>query len=322
MQNWIRSLLALSILACSANLSMDGCASAKEPRLEGSSSQEARAASIRRVPFQKLNDQAKQKLQPILEDPTLFRRMPTQTLECDPEMFKFLVRHPEVLVNVWDLMGVTKVNVQRLTPFIFKGEDGAGTTCQAELIYGDNDTHIYYGHGNYDGTLMARELKGRCVCVLHGKELNKQAADGAMMTGEMDIFVKLDNVGADILARTLAPLVGKTADYNFVESAKFVSQISQVAQRNPVAIQQLASRMTKIKPDVRDEFIKVTGDVAKRNAEQLSGVPVGSTSASSGVLTSFPSGDADDHVLKHFRQSATVPPANITPEKRDVIMRR
>jgi len=59
------------------------------------------------------------------------------------------------------------------------------------------------------------------------------------------------------LTRTLSPLVGKTADYNFVESAKFLSQISQVCEHNPNGAQILASKLTKIQPQVRDEFARI-----------------------------------------------------------------
>lgn len=246
-----------------------GPALASDPKPEGSSSHDAKQQALRQIPLQLLSEQARQKLTPVLDSPSIFRRMPSQNIESDPELFAFMVRHPEIIVNIWDIMGVTNVSVDRQSQFIFRGNDGAGTDCQAELIYGSDQVHIYYGNGSYDGTLTARELKGRCVCILHGQPV-KQPSGRTIMVGQMDIFLKLDNLGVDLLARTIGPFVGKTADYNFIESAKFLGQISRAAERNPAAIQELASQMTKIHPNVRDEFMQVAARVAARNTQYTS----------------------------------------------------
>jgi len=83
----------------------------------------------------------------------------------------------------------------------------------------------------------------------------------------MDVFLKLDNLGADLLTRTLSPLVGKTADYNFVESAKFLAQISQVCEHNPTGAQILASKMTKVQPQIRDEFARIALRIGSESAD-------------------------------------------------------
>ncbi len=81
--------------------------------------------------------------------------------------------------------------------------------------------------------------------------------------------MKLDNFGADLLTRTLGPLVGKTADYNFVESAKFVSQLYELCRDNPYAAQQLGSRLTKVDPAVRTKFLQVAAKIAADNPDAV-----------------------------------------------------
>ncbi len=290
---------------------MQSIGTAADPANTGaSSSAAAKQDAIHRIPFRELNASARSKLENVLDNPSMFRRMPTQTVECDPEMFTFLVRHPEAMVNIWDLMGVTKVAVNRLNPFVFQGHDGAGTTCQAELIYGTDELHIYYGHGTYDGPMVPKELKGRCVCVLHGKPLPQNKN---MMVGQMDVFIKLDNIGADLVARTISPFVSKTADYNFVESARFVSQISQAAERNPLAMQQLVSKLNKLDPNVREEFSKVARNVAIK----------GMADQQAGLENSEPSGDA--FLIDQLKSNGQRVPSNQTtlrPEKLDLQLRR
>ncbi|MEO9595216.1 MAG: hypothetical protein ABJG45_26960, partial [Rhodopirellula bahusiensis] len=59
------------------------------------------------LPMERLTDEAKQRILGIAEKPTLFRRLPSQIVPCDRDMFLFLTRTPDVLVGLWDLMGIT-----------------------------------------------------------------------------------------------------------------------------------------------------------------------------------------------------------------------
>lgn len=262
---------------------------------EGTSSREAKAAAIRAIPFDQLTPDATSRLKSVIDDASYFRRMPTQTVECDPDMYTFLVRHPEVVVNIWDLMGITKVSLDRIGEYQLSGDDGAGTTCKMELVYGSNSLHVYQSVGAYSGNLWARELRGKCVVMLHNRE--SKFPDGRpAVTAWMDAFMKLDNVGAELVVKTLGPLVGKTADHNFVECAGFFSQISQTARTNPLGLQQVGSRLTKVSPAIREEFMRTSMSVATRHLGQSS---VEVTEATPGIPTSSrralsPSSEADD----------------------------
>ncbi len=235
-----------------------------QPRIEGTSTRDARDAAVQRIPFNQLTPEASGKLKSVVTNSSYFRSMPTETVDCDPEMFTFLVRHPEVIVNIWEVMEVTKVSLQRIGPFQLQGSDGAGTSSKMDLIFGNESMHIYFASGAYQGNLWARELNGKCVVILHNRP-------GPLPTGKsgiaatMDVFMNLDNMGADLVVKTLGPLMGKTADYNFTECASFLSQVSQTAENNPFGVQQLAKRLTKIDPKIRDQFIVTTNSVAQRS---------------------------------------------------------
>ncbi len=231
---------------------------------EGTSTRDAREAAIQRIPFPQLTPDANAKLKSVVIGSSYFRSMPTETVDCDPEMFTFLVRHPEVIVNIWEVMEVTKVSLQRSGPYQLQGSDGAGTNSKMDLVFGNDSMHIYFATGSYQGSLWARELNGKCVVILHNRP--GPLPNGKMgMVASMDVFMKLDNIGADLVVKTLGPLMGKTADYNFTECASFLSQISQTAENNPYGIQQLAKRLTKIDPKIRDQFIATTNSVAQRH---------------------------------------------------------
>jgi hypothetical protein len=235
-----------------------------QPKNEGTSTREAREAAVQRIPFQQLTPEAGGRLKSVVGNSSYFRSMPSETVDCDPEMFAFLVRHPEVIVNIWEVMDVTKVSLQRHGLYELHGSDGAGTSSKMDLVFGNDSMHIYFANGAYQGNLWARELNGKCVVILHNRP-GTLANGKPGITASMDVFMKLDNLGADLVVKTLGPLMGKTADYNFTECSAFFSQLSQTAQTNPYGIQQLAKRLTKIDPKIRDQFIATTNSVAQRS---------------------------------------------------------
>lgn len=231
------------------------------------SSRETEQDAVRRLPLQQLNRESRELVSNVVDNPSFFRRMPSTAIDCDPEMYQHLVRHPEVLVNIWDVMGITKVEAKRTGPYTFSADDGVGTVCQCNLVYGNETVHIYYGSGYYKGSMAPRQINGRCVCVLYNNNSFTNSGE-PIMRGSMDVFLKLDNLGADILTRTLGPLVGKTADNNFTESAKFLAQVSQVCEYNPAAAQALASRLHKVQPEVREEFARIAARIGQRAFER------------------------------------------------------
>jgi hypothetical protein len=235
-------------------------AAAQERRLL---EQKTRQQAIDAIPFDELTEDAREKLSGVISRAAIYRRLPVTVVPADPDLYVFLIRYPEVVVNIWDLMGVTKVQVQRTGDFVFEAMDGAGTSSQVELIYGDRQTHVYYAEGVYEGPLLGRLIEGRCVLVLK-TEYKQTEDDQVYATSRLDMFLQFDNIGAELLARTLHPLVGKSADHNFVESTKFLGQVSRAAEQEAHAMQHLAKRLTKISPEVREQFAVVSALVNQR----------------------------------------------------------
>src|SRR4051794_23133517 len=86
-----------------------------------------RQDALRTLPLPRLTPQGKALASKIANDPTVFRRLPTQVIECDPEMYAFLIDHPDLVINIWEVMGVTKVQMQKIGPASFSLDDGHGT---------------------------------------------------------------------------------------------------------------------------------------------------------------------------------------------------
>jgi hypothetical protein len=257
-----RAFLASGLAMGAGLLPLRAAVAASE---ESDTSAQARDDAIQALPLPELTAETRRRLMAVCERPTLFRRMPQKSMACDPALHMFLIRNPEVVVNIWQLMGVATMTAERQGPYAWKGADGAGTICDIELVYGTDNVHIIYGDGYYEGALLKKKVTGRCVMVMksgYGRGPDQRT----YVANRLDLFLQIDNLAADVVTRTLSPWVGKVADANFHESCVFASKLSQTAEQNNPGVQRLAERLTKVEPAVREEFSKVAAAVPQRAA--------------------------------------------------------
>ncbi len=235
----------------------------------GTNSRQAKKQAINSIPYNQLTPETRQKIATVVDNPSIYRRLPITAVDVDPDMFLFLVRYPEVIVNIWEIMGVTQMKVDRTGPFTLNSDDGAGAISDVELVYGTNDKHIFYANGTYSGPLLKRKLKGRAVLIL--KTNYTAGPDGKpKSTNSLDVFVKVDNTTVNLIAKTLNPVVGPTADHNFVESLNFVQRLNETTEQNGVGVQRMAGRLTNIDDQVRQKFVEIAGWVYERNTKSRS----------------------------------------------------
>ena len=230
---------------------------------QATSSRAARNDAIRSIPMDRLDPQMRKKVADTIAGTSIYRRLPIQVTSCDPEMYLFLVRHPEVVVGIWEEMQISNVALARTGPDTFRATDNQGTLCHVKYCYSDHETQVIYAEGAYNGPLFKRPLRARCVLLLKSGYL--QETDGRFhVTSRMDTFIEIDHAGVELLAKTLQVLVHRAADYNFVETASFLGTVSRTAEVNSRGMQRLAGKLTGVDPDVRGRFAELSHEVAEK----------------------------------------------------------
>ena len=245
-------------------ISVVGAAGPKNAQNGASTSQKDKQDAIRAIPFRRMKPEMAKKLRAITSSTSVYRRMPVKSIQCDKDLFTFLVRQPHVIVSMWHVMDITNVQLKKLAPYRYRAADGAGTNCDIELVYGTPNLHVYLAEGFYQGNLFRRKLTGRCVLVLRTKHINRPGRAN-VVESKMDVFLKIDNVGLQLVARTFHPLVGKTADSNFGESMQFLGQVSRVAEKNGVRMKNLAVRLKNVDIPTKRKLVELSVQAQQRS---------------------------------------------------------
>lgn len=232
---------------------------------QGSSSRDARDEAMRAIPYNQLDRHSRVKVGSVLANTTIFRRLASQSIECDAELFVFLVEHPDLVVNMWEVLGVSEVELARTGENAFDAGDKAGTRGHIEYLYRDPQTHLIYADGTYTGSVLPRPVHGRCVILLRSSYA--RTGDGRpVVRASIDAFLHLENVGVGMLAKTFQPLVTTSADHNFRETTHFLASVHRAAETNYAGMQRLSQKLTKIDDADRQEFSDLTAQLAVRAA--------------------------------------------------------
>jgi len=239
----------------------------REPRNTAATVDDSLQNALKRIPWDVISSAAKTKMKPVITGHSIFRRLPVQTVYADLEIYHFLVEHPDVVVGFWEQFGITQVSVRELSEDRFLMKETGGTTAVAEVLYRSRNLCIVHAKGQYRGTLLGRPIDGEAVLLLHSRFFQDED-DEPYVVCQLDSFVRLDNIGADLVAKLLSNVLGKIADSNFEQTVGFVGNVSEAATYNTAKVKALSSQMKGVRKEVRDEFVAVVDRVAARGARE------------------------------------------------------
>ncbi|HUY32915.1 MAG TPA: hypothetical protein VMV69_09050 [Pirellulales bacterium] len=251
------------ILAIWASLAMPAPRAGAAQPVKAMSTREAREDAVRAVPYAKLNRGARARVSNVLSATTLYRRLPSQRIDCDPVLFQFLIEHPDVVVNIWEVLGISDVSLARINARHFEADDRAGTLGSIEFLHNSPTLHLLYAEGSYEGPLFGRPVRGKVLLLMRTSEASK--ADGRkFVLCRVDAFLQMEHLGAGMLAKTFQPLVGASADHNFQETAKFLAALNRAAEANLAGMRALTEKLDRVEEADRVEFAELTGQLAAR----------------------------------------------------------
>jgi len=271
---WCVALIA-ALLFLVATPSFAQLLSSKSSSKKGSVRKVDRINAISAIPFAELTPESGRQIEQVVTSPSIYRKLPTQTIQCDRDFFVFMVRNPETIVHTWQLMGITALSLDRTGPYRFASSDGAGTDSEVELVYGKPDLHVYYGTGVYEGPLFKKTMTGQCVIVLRSGY--GQSNGRPIVNCRMDVFIRMPQSAIDVAAKTLHPLFGKAADVNFAETASFFQRLNTAAMRDGQSIERLVGRLDEVSPDVRSKMVQVAHATHERWGGVANKSPIGAS---------------------------------------------
>jgi hypothetical protein len=219
------------------------------------------------VPWNALDERSKKLIREVMDGRTFVRQMPQQVGYCDPEMYDFMISHPDVVIELWELLGVTNLSLKETGPNKYVLKEGTTSTSQVEVLYRSDSLCIVYALGEYEAPVLRRKIKGDVVIFLKSR-YGQDKENRLVVQSDLDAYVRIHNPGAEMLAKMLIPVVGKIADSNFEQAVGFIMNVSEAAQEDFESLVAYARRMKNVRPEVAQEFAFVAESVFDREVDR------------------------------------------------------
>jgi hypothetical protein len=219
---------------------------------------------IQSLPIDKLDAQGRAQVRSVVSNVTMFRRLPVQVVDCDPDLYLFLVRHPDVVVNTWRALKISQLQLTETGADTFQLKEASGTTADVEILFKSHDTHIIYAEGDFRGPLVKKPVKGRGIFVLKTGYVREPGNNRYYITSRLDTLLSVDPGAVELITKTVQPIIGKIADNNFTQTIAFVSSLSRTTELNSMAVQRLAMQLPEVRPDVKNQFASLADKISQK----------------------------------------------------------
>jgi hypothetical protein len=239
------------LVACAAVLS-SAVAAAAVPGSQsetGTSSRETRRQAEAALPLDRMPPETRALVERQVRATSLYRRLPVETVACSPDLLDFVLSKPETLVDLWRVLGISRLALDPAGPGQWRLSDGWGTVGAVRLLHherrGAGGLFVFHGRGGYTGPLSPRDLSGSCLVVVRHWPMPADHAGNQRQAVQVDAFLDVDGLGLEVVTRALQPLIVRSAASNLHEISLFVSQLAAAAARNPAGVARLAERMSR-----------------------------------------------------------------------------
>ncbi len=271
-RNWVGGIVALGAFWLLGTRPIT--AEDAKPQIEvevvspGSSVAATRKNALSELPLDKIAAAARPKVDEIVKNVSLFRRMPTLKFVSEPEVYNFFLAHPDVAVSIWRVMDISTFEMWQTGSTNYEADSHDGSTGTIEVLHSSPERQIVLCEGSFKSPLLFKPIKARAL--LHLQPTFQKHDDGkTSVTHTLDMFVSFPSQPIDITAKLISPVSHAMADRNFREVSLWVAMMNVAIVQQPEWIEKVAGKMDGVLEIRRSQLLKLAyqANIASRRRE-------------------------------------------------------
>lgn len=199
------------------------------------------------VPLAELPANVRDKVQRVLDQPTLFARGPAEEFRGQAQMYHWLLDHPDRAALAWRRLGAPCLEISDQGGGRFRWADGQDNSVHWETIYRSSELRIWYAEGSGRPAPMLPLVPMRAVVVL--RYVEKADSLGRSRIGhQADLFAQTDSKTAALVAKILGPSVQRLTEQSITQLEMFFSCLLGYLDRHPDQVAMLLASRPRIEP--------------------------------------------------------------------------
>ncbi len=257
------------VLALVASLSVNENANAA-PRLEdlaqqvgvsiledATSEKKVLESTKQRVPYGKMSRNAQARAAHILDNVSQYRRMPSLQYRINPNIYQYLINHPDVAISTWRVMGISTLQMWQTSEFKYEAKATDGSTGTADILWRDSNQCLFIVEGKYQSPLLPGSIEASALVWLQFRFV--EGKDGSLLVNQqVETFLYFPSTAIDAIAKLTSRLTSSILDRNVFEVSLYARMMTKAAEKEPQWIEQLAERLDGVPLQRRRELASIS----------------------------------------------------------------
>ena len=237
---------------------------------KGTSSPFKLKGAKKEIPLARLDARQRQKADAVLSRVSHFRRLPTVEFPVEPDVYRYFLKHPDVAVGLWRVMGISQFQMYQTGPRQFEADAGDGSFGVTEVLYESPEECVVVCDGVYKtGLLRPIEAHG----LLYLKTQFEKRDGGPVARHEAIMFMSFPSRAIKTAAKVISPLTNRIIDRNFEEISVFLQMMSMSMERHPGWTQRAAARLRGVHEARRTELVQLANHIYAKNQQPRIAIP-------------------------------------------------
>ncbi len=223
---------------------------------DGESSAGAEDQARSSMPLEGMTQENRQRAEQIIKEHSQFRRLPTLQYTIDEPMYRYLLKHPDVAVSTWRVMGISRFEMWQTGDMEYEAQAIDGSEGVADILYRDDNQMVFVCQGRYHNPLLPRPMEASAL--IWFRAVYTPNAEGThVVTQKADVFVRFPSSSVSVIAKILTPVLHSLMDRNLFEISLYGSMMSRAVRDEPQWVVQVAQQMEGVLPQRKGELIEV-----------------------------------------------------------------
>lgn len=174
----------------------------------------------------------------IVRRPTLSTKGTTEDVVCSPELFRWLLDHPDRVALAWRRLKVPCLEIADLGKGRFGWADGEGSDVVWQTVGTFPEGRVWYASGKVKAAAVAPTVPVKAVVVLShpSRPLTDKAS---AISPAAQAFVQSDSKAANVVLRVLGPTAPKVAEDAAEQLLFFFAGVARYIQAHPERAEEL-----------------------------------------------------------------------------------
>jgi hypothetical protein len=168
----------------------------------------------------------------VMKDPTITAVSPPEEFVAQPDMYQWLLDHPDRTAGAWRKMGVAAVEIKPLKDGRFCWKDENGSELVWQNVAQGPTGRVWYAEGKVNPGPLFPTVSVTAVAVLTYADTPRSTGD-AVIKHQIEVFLHTDSKTANLMTKILGDGAPRMAAQGSEQLLMFFSGVAKYAHDKP-----------------------------------------------------------------------------------------